>query len=176
MIDTQLLSKIRCIQDYPKEGILFRDITTLLQDGESFASLIDALKERYLEMNIDFVVGLESRGFVFGAPLAYALGVGFVPIRKKGKLPFLKVSKSYALEYGEDEMEIHQDAFKNQNGSRVVLIDDLIATGGTAWAALELIEEIGGECVEACFLLDLVDLGGSSRLKTKTKVHSIFEV
>ncbi|MCE3046495.1 adenine phosphoribosyltransferase [Helicobacter kayseriensis] len=172
----ELLSNIRCVQDYPKEGVLFRDITTLLHEGKVFRDLINYLKERYENEQIDFVVGLESRGFMLSAPLAYALGAGFVPIRKKGKLPYAKVSKTYTLEYGEDAIEIHLDAFKKKEGARVVLVDDLIATGGTAWAGVELIEEIGGKCIEACFLLDLVDFGGSSKLKTKTKVHSILEL
>lgn len=176
MLKEKLLSSIREIPNYPKEGILFRDITTLIGDGEAFSSLINHLKERYQSQNLDFVAGLESRGFIFGSALAYALRVGFVPIRKKGKLPYKCVAKSYALEYGEDSIEIHIDAFGGKKGARVLLIDDLIATGGTAKAGVELIEEIGGECVEACFLLDLVALGGSKDLEKRTKVYSVLEI
>lgn len=176
MIKEQLLSSIRMVPDYPKKGILFRDITTLLNDCEKFSLLIDHLKQRYGNQNIDFVAGLESRGFMLGAPLAYALGAGFVPIRKKGKLPFEKLSKSYALEYGEDEIEIHTDAFRNQQKARVVLVDDLIVTGGTASAGVKLIKELGGECIEACFLLDLCSFGGSEALKAQVDVYSILKI
>lgn len=176
MLKQKLLASIREIANYPKEGILFRDITTLIGNGEAFCELINHLKTRYEDKNIDYIVGLESRGFIFGSALAYALGVGFVPIRKKGKLPYKTVSKSYALEYGEDSIEIHIDAFGGRRGARVVLIDDLIATGGTAKAGVELIEEIGGECVEACFLLDLLALGGSKELGKLVKVYSVLEI
>lgn len=176
MIKEQLLSSIRVVPDYPKKGILFRDITTLLNDHENFSLLIDHLKHRYKDQKIDFVAGLESRGFMFGAPLAYALGAGFVPIRKKGKLPYDKLNKSYALEYGEDEVEIHLDAFRGKQRARVVLIDDLIVTGGTASAGVELIKELGGECIEACFLLDLSDFGGSEALKNQVSVYSILKI
>lgn len=176
MLKQKLLASIREIANYPKEGILFRDITTLIGNGEAFYELINHLKTHYEDKNIDYIVGLESRGFIFGSALAYALGVGFVPIRKKGKLPYKTVSKSYALEYGEDSIEIHIDAFGGRRGARVVLIDDLIATGGTAKAGVELIEEIGGECVEACFLLDLLDLGGSKELRKFVKVYSVLEI
>lgn len=176
MIKEQLLSSIRIIPDYPKKGILFRDITTLLSDRKNFSSLIDHLKDRYQDQEIDFVAGLESRGFMFGAPLAYALGAGFVPIRKKGKLPYDKISKSYALEYGEDEVEIHIDAFRGKQKARVILIDDLIVTGGTASAGVELIKELGGECVEACFLLDLCNFGGSEVLRKQVDVYSILKI
>lgn len=176
MVKEQLLSSIRIVPDYPKKGILFRDITTLLNDRKNFSLLIDHLKHRYQEREIDFVAGLESRGFMFGAPLAYALGAGFVPIRKKGKLPYGKISKSYVLEYGEDEVEIHIDAFRGKQKAKVILIDDLIVTGGTASAGVELIKELGGECVEACFLLDLCNFGGSEVLKTQVDVYSILKI
>lgn len=176
MLKQKLLSSIRQIPDYPKEGILFRDITTLIGNAGAFSELITHLKTRYENQNIDYVVGLESRGFIFGSALAYALNVGFVPIRKKGKLPYQTISKSYTLEYGEDSVEIHKDAFGEKEGARVVLIDDLIATGGTAMAGLELIEAIQGECVEACFLLDLSALGGSKELSKKVKVYSVLEI
>lgn len=176
MLKQKLLSSIREIPNYPKEGILFRDITTLIGNGEAFSSLVSHLKSRYEAQKIDYIVGLESRGFIFGSALAYALGVGFVPIRKKGKLPYKTISKSYALEYGEDSIEVHIDAFEGKSGARVVLIDDLIATGGTAKAGVELIEAIGGECVEACFLLDLVALGGSKELGKIVSVYSVLEI
>lgn len=176
MLKQKLLSSIREIANYPKEGILFRDITTLIGDSEAFSTLVNHLKDRYKNQKIDYVVGLESRGFIFGSALAYALNVGFVPIRKKGKLPYKTISKSYALEYGEDSIEIHIDAFGEKKGARVVLIDDLIATGGTASAGVELIEAIGAECVEACFLLDLIALGGSKELAKKVSVYSVLEI
>lgn len=176
MLRQKLLSSIREIANYPKEGILFRDITTFIGNAEVFSEFITHLKMRYENQSIDYIVGLESRGFIFGSALAYALGVGFVPIRKKGKLPYKSISRSYALEYGEDSIEIHIDAFGEKNGARVVLIDDLIATGGTAKAGVELIKEIGGECVEACFLLDLVALGGSKEVGKIVKVYSVLEI
>ena len=176
MLKQKLLSSIREIPDYPREGVLFRDITTVIGNAEVFSELIAHLGKRYENQNIDYIVGLESRGFIFGSALAYALGVGFVPIRKKGKLPYKCISRSYALEYGEDSVEIHIDAFGEKRGARVILVDDLIATGGTAEAGVELIEGIGGECVEACFLLDLVGLGGSEQLSKKVKVYSILEI
>lgn len=174
MFKEQLIEQIRRIPDYPKEGIVFRDITTLL-NHQSFIDVIEHLKKYYQNQNIQYVAGLESRGFIFGAPLAYALGAGFVPIRKKGKLPFKKVSQSYELEYGSDELEIHLDAFDGNKGARVLLVDDLIATGGSAEAGVRLIEKVGGECVGACFLIDLVELGGSKKLSAMTKIYSILE-
>ncbi|WP_172402520.1 adenine phosphoribosyltransferase [Helicobacter sp. 12S02634-8] len=171
-----LNSAIREIPDYPKSGILFKDITTLINDGALFAALIEALKERYNRMQIDFIVGIESRGFIFGAALAYALGVGFVPIRKKGKLPFSTAKESYSLEYGFDTIEIHTDAFREIPNAQVILIDDLIATGGTAQAALKLIERVGGRCVEACFLLDIPQAGGAERLREFVGVFTILDV
>lgn len=170
----RLLDSIRQIQDYPKKGILFRDITTLLNDKELFSLLIDNLALRYKEYHLDFIAGIESRGFIFGSALAFALGVGFVPIRKKGKLPAKVFQKSYALEYGEDIIEIHQDAFKDKPNAKVLLIDDLIATGGTAQASVELIAEAGGECVESCFLIHLIALDGLKKMQTK--VFSVLEV
>ncbi len=154
----QILSSIRVIKDYPKKGILFRDVTTLLNHAKVFQALMDVLKQHYEKKQIDFVVGIESRGFIFGAPLAYALGAGFVPIRKKNKLPSATFAQSYKLEYGEDSIEIHQDAFCHQVGAHVLLVDDLLATGGTAQAALDLIARAGGKCVGALFLITLRDL------------------
>jgi len=155
---------IRTIPDFPKKGIMFKDITTLLNDSEAFKELIDFLKERYKDKNIDFVAGIESRGFIFGSALAYALNVGFVPVRKKGKLPYKTISEKYALEYGFDEVEIHIDAFRDVKNPKVLLIDDLIATGGTAEAAVKLIKKVGAEIIEACFIIELEFLNGRDKL------------
>ncbi|WVN42428.1 adenine phosphoribosyltransferase [beta proteobacterium MWH-UniP1] len=155
-------SYIRTIPHYPKEGILFRDITTLLKDPVGFRIMIDELVARYGNAAIDKVAGIESRGFILGAPLAYAMGIGFVPIRKKGKLPAETVGQDYELEYGVDRIEIHADAINP--GERILLVDDLIATGGTAEAAVTLIRKLGGEVVECAFAIDLPDIGGTQRL------------
>ncbi len=156
---------IRDIPDFPKPGIVFKDITTLLNNAEVFGALMRHLEMRYRDYDLDFVAGIESRGFIFAAALATRLGVGFVPIRKKGKLPYTTVSEKYALEYGVDEVEIHIDAFRDKKDAKVLLIDDLIATGGTAKAASELIEKVGATCVEACFVIELDFLGGSKTLR-----------
>ncbi len=158
-----LKSRIRTIPHYPKQGIMFRDITTLLKDPVGFRIMIHELVNRYTGDKIDKVAGIESRGFILGAPLAVALGVGFVPIRKKGKLPAETVGHDYELEYGVDRIEIHTDAITE--GERVLLVDDLIATGGTAEAAVLLIRKLGGEIVECAFAIDLPDIGGAARLK-----------
>ncbi|MEA5098247.1 MAG: adenine phosphoribosyltransferase [Burkholderiaceae bacterium] len=160
-----LMSRIRTIPDYPKKGILFRDITTLLKDPVGLRIAIDQMAARYQNMKIDKIAAIESRGFIIGAPLAYLLGVGFVPIRKKGKLPAETVGKDYELEYGVDRIEIHIDAIAR--GERVLLVDDLLATGGTAEAAASLIEDVGGEVVECAFVIDLPDVGGNARLQEK---------
>ena len=154
---------IRTIPDYPKPGIQFRDITTLLKDGQGFKATIDALVERYRGRDITKVAGTEARGFLFGAPLAYALGVGFVPVRKKGKLPGKTTGHEYALEYGHDRIEMHDDAI--DAGDRVLVIDDLLATGGTAQATVMLVRGLGGTVVECAFVVDLPDLGGRARLE-----------
>ena len=156
-------SRIRTIPHYPKPNIMFRDITSLLKDPIGFRITIDELVRRYADMEIDKVIGIEARGFIVGAPLAYALGKGFVPIRKKGKLPAETIGHDYELEYGTDRIEIHTDAITP--GERVLLVDDLIATGGTAEAATRLIEKIGGKIVECCFVIDLPDIGGRKRLE-----------
>jgi adenine phosphoribosyltransferase len=156
-------SRIRTIPHYPRHGIQFRDITTLLQDPVGFRIAIDELAARYAGQKIDKVVGIESRGFIVGAPLAYKLGVGFVPIRKSGKLPAETIGHDYALEYGQDRVEIHTDAIKP--GERVLLVDDLIATGGTAEAACALIEKLHGQVLECAFLVDLPEVGGRLRLE-----------
>jgi adenine phosphoribosyltransferase len=158
-------SRIRTIPHYPKQGIMFRDITSLLQDPVGFRLTINDFVKRYAGMKIDKVAGIESRGFIIGAALAYQLETGFVPIRKKGKLPGKTVGRDYDLEYGTDRVEIHVDAIAK--GERVLLVDDLIATGGTAEAAAGLIQDLGGEIVECCFVIDLPDIGGRKRLEDK---------
>jgi adenine phosphoribosyltransferase len=155
---------IRTIPDHPKPGILFRDITTLLGDPAAFSAAVDALVAPYTApAGVAKVAGIEARGFILGGAVAHRLGVGFVPVRKKGKLPHDTVRISYALEYGTDEIEVHRDAVRP--GERVLLVDDLIATGGTAVAAVELLRSIGAEIVAACFVIDLPDLGGAARLR-----------
>lgn len=158
-----LKSLIRTIPHYPKQGILFRDITTLLKDPVGFRIMLQELVGRYTGEKIDKVAGIESRGFILGAPLAYALGRGFIPIRKKGKLPAETAGQDYELEYGVDRIEIHTDAISP--GERILLVDDLIATGGTAEAAVHLIRKLGGEIVECAFAIDLPEIGGTERLK-----------
>jgi len=172
-IEQILNNTIRTIPDFPKKGIMFKDITTLLNNSKAFKELIDFLKERYADKNIDYVAGIESRGFIFGSALAYALEAGFVPVRKKGKLPYTTISEKYALEYGFDEVEIHIDAFRDTKNPRVLLIDDLIATGGTAEAAVKLIKNVGAEIVEACFIIELEFLKG--REKIDCEVFSIIK-
>jgi adenine phosphoribosyltransferase len=158
-----LAQKIRKIPNWPKPGILFHDITPLLQSPQYFRLLVDLLTYRYMQQQIDAVAGLDARGFIIGAALAYQLNVGFVPIRKKGKLPFDTVSQSYALEYGEAVVEIHTDAIKP--GDRVLLVDDLVATGGTMQAGVELIRKLGGNVVEACAILEFTDLPGAEKIR-----------
>ncbi|WP_163533489.1 adenine phosphoribosyltransferase [Helicobacter suis] len=174
-LKAQLKEEIREIKDHPQKGILFKDITPLLSHPVLFATLIDALKDRYKLYNIDFVVGIEARGFILGAALAYALQAGFVPIRKKGKLPYHTLSAEYSLEYGQDCVEIHSDAFRELKNAHVILIDDLIATGGTALASLELLEKLQAKCIEACFLIALRDLDGLSKVAQKASVFSVLE-
>jgi adenine phosphoribosyltransferase len=165
---------IRTIPDYPKPGILFRDITTLLANLHGFRAAVDELAWPFLRGDVDYVAGIEARGFILGGAVAHELGRGFVPLRKKGKLPGRVIGQDYQLEYGVDTIEIHADAIGP--GDRVLLIDDLIATGGTANAAIELIRKSGGEVVAAAFVIDLPDLGGSGRLKDNgVKVHTLVE-
>jgi len=167
-------SRIRTVPHFPKPGIQFRDITTLLKDPIGFRITIDELVRRYRDAGIDKIAGIESRGFIIGAPLACALGLGFVPIRKKGKLPAETIGHDYELEYGSDRIEIHTDAISP--GERILLVDDLIATGGTALAAAALIEKMGGQIVECCFVIDLPDVGGHRRLTDKgLKVFALCE-
>ncbi len=160
-------SKIRSIPDYPKKGIMFRDITTLIKDPVGFRLVIDNLTQRYLslELEYDIIAGIEARGFIMGGALSYTLGKGFVPIRKKGKLPGEIESQEYDLEYGTDIIEIHRDAF--EKGARVLLVDDLLATGDTALAAAALIEKLGGTVVEMSFIVNLPDVGGQKKLEDK---------
>lgn len=167
---------IRNIKDFPKPGIVFKDITTLLNNAEAFGIVMEHLSAKYSGYDLDYVAGIESRGFIFGSALAAKLNVGFVPIRKKGKLPYTTISEKYSLEYGFDEVEIHLDAFHEKKGAKVLLIDDLIATGGTAEAATKLIKQSHAECVEACFLINLKFLDGESKLTPLTNVYSIIEV
>ncbi len=171
-----LLGTIRNINDFPKPGIVFRDITTLLNNKKAFNFLLDHLQDRYKDYNLDFICGIESRGFIFGAALCARLNVPFVPIRKPKKLPYITISQKYSLEYGVDEIEIHVDAFCNIKNAKVLLIDDLIATGGTAKASVELINQANATCVEACFLLNLKDLGGEKILSDLTKIYSVLEI
>lgn len=158
-----LVSAIRTIPDYPKPGILFRDITTLLGDAEAFGRTVDALIEPWADAHVDKIAGIEARGFILGGALAHQLSAGFVPIRKKGKLPYDTVRVAYSLEYGIDEMEMHKDAVKP--GESVILVDDLIATGGTAEGAVKLLTQMGARIAAACFVIDLPDLGGRAKLE-----------
>ena len=169
-----LKDTIRTIPNYPKPGILFRDITTLLADGAAFKQAVVELASPWTDAHIGKVVGIEARGFIVGAAVAHALGTGFVPIRKRGKLPSDTVSVSYALEYGTDTIEMHRDAI--HAGEPVLLIDDLIATGGTALAAVSLLQSLKAEVVGAGFVIDLPDLGGAAALRdTGIHVHSLVE-
>ena len=163
---------IRTIKDYPKPGILFRDITTLLADKHGFRAAVDELMWPFLATDLDYVVGIEARGFILGGAVAHELGRGFIPIRKKGKLPGKVIGQDYDLEYGVDRVEVHADALNN--GDKILLVDDLIATGGTANAAIDLLHQSGAEVVAAAFVIDLPDLGGARKLAAKDiKVHSL---
>ena len=165
-----LKSRIREIPDFPVKGVLFRDITTLLKDPTAFRAAINNLVDHYRDASIDVIASIESRGHIFAAPLAYELGAGFVPIRKMGKLPAEKINVSYLLEYGAETLEMHTDAIAP--GQRVLIVDDLIATGGSASAATQLVERLGGEVVGLAFLIELVDLGGRTHLPN----HDIYAV
>ena len=168
----ELVKKIiRDIPDFPKEGIIFKDITTVLKDSEGLKRTIDYLTEQYKDKNIDYVAGIESRGFIFGTPLAYNLGAGFVVVRKPGKLPAEVESITYELEYGTDTLEIHKDAI--ETGKRVLIIDDLLATGGTACAACDLVQQIGGDVVGIAFVIEIDGLGGRARLPQDIEIISM---
>ena len=160
-----LKATVRTIPDYPKPGILFRDITTLLGDPRAFRRAVDQLVDPWAGSKIDKVAGIEARGFIIGGAVAHQVSAGFVPIRKKGKLPHTTVRIAYSLEYGLDEMEMHADAIKP--GERVIVVDDLIATGGTAEGAVKLLRQMGAEIMAACFVIDLPDLGGRKKLETQ---------
>ncbi|BCH54972.1 MULTISPECIES: adenine phosphoribosyltransferase [Rhizobium/Agrobacterium group] len=162
-ISQELSAAIRSIPDYPKPGIVFRDITTLLGNPRAFRRAVDELVQPYAGLKIDKIAGMEARGFILGGAVAHQLSAGFVPIRKKGKLPHTTVRIAYSLEYGVDEMEMHVDAV--QPGEKVILVDDLIATGGTAVGAVQLLRQIGADVVSACFVIDLPDLGGRKKLE-----------
>lgn len=160
-----LASYIRTIPDYPKPGILFRDISTLLLDGTAFRATVDRIAERIEGRSIELIAGIEARGFIFAAALAYKLGLGTLLLRKKDKLPGQRIGLDYELEYGVDRLEMHADAFGH--GTRVILVDDLLATGGTALAAINLLRSAGADVVGAAFIIDLPDLGGGSRLRAE---------
>jgi len=162
-LEQTLTEAIRTIPDYPKPGIMFRDITTLLGNARAFRRAVDELVHPWAGARIDKVAGMEARGFILGGAVAHQLSAGFVPIRKKGKLPHAKVSIAYSLEYGIDEMEMHEDAVAK--GERVILVDDLIATGGTAEGAIKLLQKMGANVVAACFVIDLPELGGAQKIR-----------
>lgn len=165
-------NKIRTVPHWPIEGVMFRDITTLLQDPEAFRETCDMLYERYKEVEIDKIVAIDARGFIFGAVLAYKLNIGFVPVRKAGKLPYNTISESYTLEYGENVVEMHKDAIEKDE--KILVVDDLIATGGTISAATKLVERLGGEIVECVFIVELPDLKGREKIK-KYKIFTLTE-
>ncbi|MGO9135513.1 MAG: adenine phosphoribosyltransferase [Methylovirgula sp.] len=162
-LQSDLKAAIRTIPDYPKPGIMFRDITTLLGNASAFRRAIDELVQPFAGTKVDKVAGMEARGFILGGAVAHQLSIGFVPIRKKGKLPHKVVSIGYSLEYGVDEMEMHEDALVA--GEKVILVDDLIATGGTAEGAVKLLRKLGADVVAACFVIDLPELGGAKKLE-----------
>jgi len=167
-----LKTLIRDVPDFPKKGIIFKDITPLLKNGHALKFACDELAKGFKEIKIDQIVGIESRGFIFSPVVAYKLGAGFVPVRKKGKLPAAKEAVSYSLEYGEDSLEVHQDAIKK--GTQVVIVDDLLATGGTAEAVIRLVEKLGGTVLGLTFLVELTFLKGRDRLKNY-RVHSLIQ-
>jgi adenine phosphoribosyltransferase len=167
-----LKTKIRHVPDFPKAGILFYDITTLMQDAAGFRAAIDSLALPFKDQNIDLVVGIESRGFIFGAAVADRIGAGFSPVRKPGKLPSKSIRATYALEYGTDSLEIHDDAVKK--GQRVLIVDDLLATGGTARATMDLVIGLGGEVQALAFLIELVALNGRAKLAGQ-RVHAVLQ-
>ncbi|MEA3250717.1 MAG: adenine phosphoribosyltransferase [Pseudomonadota bacterium] len=165
-------SVIRSVPDWPQAGVNFRDITPVLQNSGAFRKLIDSFVHRYQEMDLDAIAAIDARGFIIGAPVAYELGCSFVPVRKKGKLPFKTISETYTLEYGESTVELHSDAFRE--GDRILVMDDLIATGGTMLAAAKLIQRSGGHVVETATIIDLPELGGSQKIRDAG--HGVFAV
>lgn len=165
--------KIRAVKDFPKSGIIFRDITTGIKDAQTLQYMIDYLCAQFKEVKIDYIAGIESRGFIFGMPMAYKLNCGFIPIRKPNKLPAQTISESYGLEYGTDTIEIHADAI--EKGANVLIVDDLLATGGTAKAACNLVKKVGGNLIGAAFLIELQDLNGREKLHDCGKVISMLQ-
>lgn len=165
--------KIRAVQDFPKPGIIFRDITTALKDADTLKVMIDYLCEQFKDVKIDYIAGIESRGFIFGMPMAYKLDAGFVPIRKPKKLPAATYSQEYELEYGTDKIEVHQDAF--EKGANVLIVDDLLATGGTAEAACKLVKKTGANLVGIAFLIELEDLKGREKLTNSPRTVSMLK-
>lgn len=166
-------NKIRAVKDFPKPGIIFRDITTGLKDAQTMKMMVDYLCDQYKDTKIDYIAGIESRGFIFGMPMAYKLNCGFIPIRKPNKLPAETIKESYELEYGTDTIEIHADAI--EKGANVLVVDDLLATGGTAKAACSLVKKAGGNLVGAAFLIELTDLNGREKLENCGKVISMLK-
>ena len=166
-------SKIRDIKDFPEEGIIFRDITTALKDAETLKVIVDYLCEQFKDVKIDYIAGIESRGFILGMPMAYKMGIGFVPVRKPNKLPAATYSQEYALEYGTDKIEIHQDAFPQ--GANVLVVDDLLATGGTAEAACKLVKKAGANLIGTAFLIELTALNGRDKLVDSPKIVSMLQ-
>ena len=171
-----IFDSIRDVEDFPQEGIVFKDITTLLNNKEAYQTLMNHLEDRYKSYDLEYIAGIDSRGFIFGAALADRLGIAFVPVRKKGKLPSTTVCEKYELEYGFDEVEIHLDAFHEKQGARVLLIDDLLATGGTANAASKLIKHVKADLVEVCFLINLTFLEGAKKVSQHAPIYSVLEV
>ena len=171
-----ILDSIREIPDFPKPGINFKDITTLLNNKEAYKLLMDHLEAKYKDEKLEYIAGLDARGFIFGAALADRLNVGFVPIRKKGKLPSTTICEKYELEYGFDEVEIHLDAFHEKKGARVLIIDDLCATGGTATAAAKLVNDTKAQLVEVCFLMNLTFLDGSKKVEKYAPIYSVLDI
>lgn len=170
---TNVKNKIRDVVDFPKKGIIFRDITTALKDAETLKIMIDYLCEQYKDVKIDYIAGIESRGFIFGMPMAYKLNAGFVPIRKPNKLPAETYSQEYELEYGTDKIEVHKDAFPEE--ANVLIVDDLLATGGTADAACKLVKKTGANLVGIAFLIELCDLKGREKLEGNGKIVSMLK-
>jgi adenine phosphoribosyltransferase len=171
-----LLNSIRDVEDFPKPGIVFKDITTLLNNKKAFNILLNHLEDRYKDVKLDYIAGIDSRGFILGAPLADRLNIGFVPIRKKGKLPSESICEKYELEYGFDEVELHIDAFNGDNKAKVLIIDDLCATGGTAEASSKLVTKLTSNLIEVCFLINLISLNGSSKIKKIAPIYNILEI
>jgi len=170
-----ILDSIRDIPDFPKPGIVFKDITTLLNNKKAFKLLMDHLEDRYKTKNLDYIAGLDARGFIFGSILADRLGIGFVPIRKKGKLPSTTICEKYELEYGFDEVEIHLDAFPKHNAN-VLIIDDLCATGGTATASAKLVKDTKANLIEVCFIMNLTFLNGSKKVEKLAPIYSVLDI